>query len=218
MKAGRISADCYPRRQCAMTAQPKQYRTEQEYIDFERASTCKHEYFDGQIYAMTGASRNHNLIAGNTLAMLHSQLRRKPCEIFPSDMRVKVVRTGLYTYPDLVVICGKPEFTDDQLDTIINPLVLIEILSPSTERYDRGMKSQHYRTIETLQDYLLIAQDQHHVEHYARQDTGLWLLEEALGVGSTLTIRSIGCTLALGDIYEKVELTPEHPGISRESL
>lgn len=201
-----------------MIAQPKQYITEQEYIKFERASIGKHEYFDGQIYAMTGASRIHNLIAGNTLAMLHSQLRKKPCEIFPSDMRVKVTRTGLYTYPDLVIICGKPEFTDDILDTIINPLVLIEILSPSTERYDRGMKSQSYRTIETLQDYILIAQDQYHVEHYSRQNSGQWLLQEAIGRESALTIRSIECTLALGDVYEKVAITPEHPTISRDPL
>jgi len=201
-----------------MIAQPKQYSTEQEYIQFERASIGKHEYFDGQIYAMTGASRIHNLIAGNTLAMLHRQLRKKPCEIFPSDMRVKVTRTGLYTYPDLVIICGKPEFTDDTLDTLINPLVLIEILSPSTERYDRGMKFQNYRTIETLQDYILIAQDQYHVEHYSRQDTGQWLFQEAIGRESALTIRSIECTLTLGDVYEKVAITPEHPTISRDPL
>ena len=154
-----------------MTAQPQRYITEQEYIDFERANTMKHEYYDGHVYAMTGASRIHNLIAGNTLASLHGQLRQKPCQIFPSDMRIKVQQTGLYTYPDLVIICDEPQFTDDALDTLLNPLVLIEILSPSTERYDRGMKSQHYRTIETLQSYILIAQDHYHIEHYSRQDT-----------------------------------------------
>jgi Uma2 family endonuclease len=142
-----------------MTAQPLRSLTEQEYIDFERTSLIKHEYYNGHVYAMTGASRTHNLIAGNTLASLHSQIRRTPCQIFPSDMRVKVQKTGLYTYPDLVLICGEPQFTDDALDTLLNPLVLIEILSPSTERYDRGLKFQHYRTIETLQDYILIAQD-----------------------------------------------------------
>lgn len=199
-----------------MTAQPKRYITEQEYIKFERASTSKHEYFDGQIYAMTGASRTHNLIAGNTLATLHGQLRRKPCQIFPSDMRVKVMHTGLNTYPDLVVICGEPEFTDDVLDTLVNPLVVIEILSPSTERYDRGMKFQNYRTIESLQDYILIAQDHYHVEHYSRQDNGQWLLQEAIGIESALSIRSIECTLALEDVYEKVVITPENPGISRD--
>lgn len=201
-----------------MTAQPKRSITEQEYIEFERASTTKHEYYDGHIYAMTGASRVHNLIAGNTLAALHGQLRRKPCQIFPSDMRVKIRQTGLYTYPDLVIICGEPQFTDDALDTLLNPLVLIEILSPSTELYDRGMKFQHYRTIETLQDYILIAQDHCHIEQYTRQDNGQWLFQEAIGVEARITIHSIGCTLALEDVYEKVDIAPGSQGISREIL
>ena len=199
-----------------MTAQPKRSLTEQEYIEFERESTTKHEYYDGQIYAMTGASRIHNLIVGNTLASLHGQLRRKPCEIFPSDMRVKIQKTGLNTYPDIVIICGELQFTDDVLDTLLNPLVLIEILSPSTERYDRGMKSQHYRTIETLRDYILIAQDHYHIEHYSRQDSGQWLLQEATGVEARIAILSIESTLLLADVYEKVDIIPETPGISRE--
>jgi Uma2 family endonuclease len=198
-----------------MTAQPKQYITEQEYIEFERASATKHEYYAGQIYAMTGASRTHNLIAGNTLASLHTQLRRKPCQIFPSDMRVKIQKTGLHTYPDLVIICGEPQFTDDALDTLINPIVLIEILSPSTERYDRGMKSQHYRTIETLQDYILIEQDHYHIEYYSRQGNGQWLLQEATGIEARITIPSIGSTLLLEDVYEKVDIMPENLSISR---
>jgi Uma2 family endonuclease len=201
-----------------MTAQPKRYITEQEYIDFERANTMKHEYYDGHVYAMTGASRIHNLIAGNTLASLHGQLRQKPCQIFPSDMRIKVQQTGLYTYPDLVIICGEPQFTDDALDTLLNPLVLIEILSPSTERYDRGMKSQHYRTIETLQSYILIAQDHYHIEHYSRQDNGRWLLQEAHGIEAHIAIPSIESTLLFKDVYEKVDMTSENPGISREIL
>ncbi|WP_129632165.1 Uma2 family endonuclease [Candidatus Oscillochloris fontis] len=187
-----------------MTAQPQRYITEQEYLEVERTSTSKHEYLDGQIYAMSGASRIHNLIAGNTLAALHGQLRQKPCQIFPSDMRIRVMRTGLNTYPDLVIMCGEPEYTDDALDTLTNPLVLIEILSPSTERYDRGMKAQHYRTIETLQDYILIAQDYYHIEHYSRQANGQWLLEEAIGLEAQITIGSIACSLALADVYEKV--------------
>lgn len=199
-----------------MTAQPKRYITEQEYIEVERESVIKHEYYDGEVYAMTGASRIHNLIAGNTLASLHGQLRRKPCQVFPSDMRVKIQQTGLHTYPDLVIICGEPRFTDDALDTLLNPLVLIEILSPSTERYDRGMKFQHYRTIESLQDYILIAQDEHHIEHYSRQDNGQWLLQEAAGIEARLTISSIEGVLLLADVYEKVYIAPENPRISRE--
>ncbi len=201
-----------------MTAQPVRYITEQAYITFERASTTRHEYYNGHIYAMTGASRMHNLIAGNTLAALHGQLRRKPCQIFPSDMRVKVQQTGLHTYPDLVVICGEPEFTDDALDTLLNPLVLIEILSPSTERYDRGMKFQHYRTIETLQDYILIAQDHYHIEHFSRQENGQWLFQEAVGLAGSIVISSIGSTLMLADVYEKADIALENPGIPRSIL
>jgi Uma2 family endonuclease len=199
-----------------MTAQPKRYITEQEYIEFERASAIKHEYYDGHTYAMTGASISHNLIAGNTLASLHGQLRRKPCQIFSSDMRVKVRQTGLNTYPDLVIICGEPQFTDDVLDTLINPLVLIEILSPSTERYDRGMKFQNYRTIETLQDYILIAQDHYHIEYYTRQNDGQWLFQEAIGLDSHIAIQSIECTLTLEDVYEKVTSAAGNQRISRE--
>lgn len=199
-----------------MTALPKPRISEQEYIAFERASAIKHEYFDGRIYAMTGASAVHNLIAGNTLAALHGQLRGKPCQIFPSDMRVKVQQTGLYTYPDLVVVCGDLQFTDDALDTLLNPTVLIEILSPSTERYDRGLKFQHYRTIATLQHYILIAQDQYHIEHYLRQFDGQWLFAEATGVAAQVVIPAIDCALSLNDVYERVTLTAGSPAISRD--
>lgn len=199
-----------------MTAQPLRSLTEQEYIDSERTSLIKHEYYKGHVYAMTGASRTHNLIAGNTLASLHSQIRRKPCQVFPSDMRVKVHKTGLYTYPDLVLICGEPQFTDDALDTLLNPLVLIEILSPSTERYDRGLKFQHYRTIETLQDYILIAQDSYHIEHYARQEHGQWLFQEAVGIEAHIAIESIDSILVLADVYEKVSIAPEDQPLARD--
>ncbi|MFV9505316.1 MAG: Uma2 family endonuclease [Oscillochloridaceae bacterium umkhey_bin13] len=199
-----------------MTAQPKRQITEQEYLELERASTIKHEYYGGEIYAMTGASRIHNLIAGNTIASLHGQLRRKPCQVLPSDMRVKIKKTGLYTYPDLVIICGEPQFTDDALDTLTNPLVLVEILSPSTERYDRGMKFQNYRVIETLRDYILIAQDDYHIEHYSRQDHGHWIFQEAQGIEAQITIPSIESVLLLEDVYEKVSLPSESPRISRE--
>ncbi len=192
-----------------MSAQPKPMISEHEYLRFERASVTRHEYYAGQIYAMTGAKEPHNLTAGNVHAALHSQLRHKDCRVYQSDMRVKVLTTGLNTYPDVVVICGQPRFTDDVHDSITNPIVLIEILSPSTERYDRGMKAQHYRTIDTLQEYLLIAQDRTHVEQYQRHTTGQWLFNEATQLDTMITLASIGCTLLLADIYEKVTLTPE---------
>lgn len=199
-----------------MTAQPQPALSEDEYLRFERASLTKHEFYNGRIYAMTGAKATHNLIAGNTLASLHRQLRATPCRVYPSDMRVKVVKTGLNTYPDIVVVCGQPHFTDTVEDTLLNPLVLIEVLSPSTERYDRGMKFQHYRTIDTLHEYLLIAQDHVHIEHFSRQESGLWVLQEATERTAALTIPSIDCTLTLQDVYEKTDLADEIPPLPRD--
>lgn len=200
-----------------MTApQPQNFITEEEYLTFERTSLTKHEYYNGRIYAMTGAKEAHNLIAGNTIASLHSQLRRTPCRVYPSDMRVKVVKTGLNTYPDIVVVCGQPEFTDEVRDTLINPVVIIEILSPSTERYDRGMKFQHYRTIETLRDYILIAQDQYHIEHFSRQENGLWVFQEATEATTGIHIPSIDASLDLQDVYEKIDFEQSTPDVTRE--
>lgn len=200
-----------------MTAvKPQPYITEEEYLALERASTTKHEYYNGRIYAMTGAKEPHNLINGNTLASLHNQLRRKQCRVYSSDMRVKVIKTGLNTYPDIVIICGQPQFTDATRDTVTNPIVIIEILSDSTERYDRGMKFQNYRAIDTLRDYLLIAQDHHHIEHFSRQDSGLWVLQEAISDTDIINISSIECILSLQDVYEKVEFEQDAPNITRE--
>lgn len=199
-----------------MIAQPDHYISEEAYLVRERTSSTRHEYYHGRVYAMTGAKEPHNLIASNIVAALHAQLRHKPCRVYASDMRTKIVKTGLNTYPDVVVICGQPEFTDHVRDTIINPVVIIEILSASTERYDRGMKFQHYRTIDTLQDYLLIAQDHYHVEHFVRQDGGVWIFQEATDLAATLHIQSIDCTLLLEAIYEKVDFVEEIADITRE--
>ena len=199
-----------------MTAQPKRDMTEAEYLDHERASITKSDYYDGHVYAMTGAKEPHNLIAGNVIASLHGQLRRKPCRVYPSDMRVKVIQTGLNTYPDVVVLCGVPQFVDEKHDTITNPIVIIEILSPSTERYDRGMKFRHYRSIETLHDYILIAQDRQHIEHYTRHENGQWLFEETSINEERISIQSIECVLSLEDTYEKVELMQDTDDLPRD--
>lgn len=199
-----------------MTAQPQHYITEEAYLAFERTSPTKHEYVDGAIYAMTGGKEPHNLIAGNVHAALHAQLRRKPCRVYQSDMRVKITQTGLNTYPDVVVLCGQPHFTDAIHDTIVNPIVIIEVLAASTERYDRGKKFPHYQTIPTLQDYLLIAQDQQRVEHFVRQDNHTWLLRVVLGAAAAITIASIDGMLLMADIYEKVEIEPDSTEISPE--
>ena len=186
-------------------ALPEKFMTPEDYLEFERASEIKHEYFGGEVFAMSGASANHSTIAGNAFASLHAQLRRQPCRVYQNDMRVKT-RSVLYTYPDVSVVCGEPQFEDRVVDTLLNPTLIIEVLSPSTERYDRGKKFQHYRTIESLQEYVLIAQDSVLVERYLRQPNNEWLLSEFAGMDAVLELPSIRCRLALADMYEKVEL------------
>lgn len=189
-----------------MSLQVKTYYTPEEYLALERQAEDKSEYFNGEIFAMTGASRRHNLAAGNVLAALHLQLRKRPCEIYPSDMRVKVSPTGLYTYPDVVIVCGEPLFDDEEKDTLLNPTVLVEVLSKSTASYDRGEKFEHYRKLTSLAEYLVVAQNKYHVEHYVRQPDNQWLLSETDELEKTIHLTSIKCDLALTDIYDKVEI------------
>ena len=190
--------------------EPSLEMTETEYLDFERHSEIKHEFLDGEVVAMTGASRAHNLIAGSTYVALYTQLRGRGCEIYQGDMRVKVQTTGLYTYPDISIVCGSPELGDEHLDTLLNPIVIIEILSPSTERYDRGQKFQHYRELASLQEYVLVAQDSLRIERYVRQGDDVWQLTDAKGLEGRLPLTSIGCTQALADVYEQVTF-PDGP-------
>lgn len=188
-----------------MSAVPKIYLTPAEYLAFERQSEIKHEYFRGELFAMSGASRQHVRIAVNVTILLGNQLKRRGCDIFNSDMRVKVSPTGLYTYPDLVVVRGRPRFEDRELDTLLNPTVVVEILSKSTEAYDRGEKFAQYRTLETLTDYLLISQDRALVERFTRQESGLWLFSDSIGLDAVMPIESIQCQLPLAEVYDRVE-------------
>ena len=192
-----------------MGAVPEQYLSLQDYFELEATSETKHEYYLGVIYAMTGASVTHNLLVANVISNLHLQLRGKSCTVYPSDLRLKVEATGLYTYPDAQVICGNIQHADERKDIVINPTVLIEVLSPSTKNYDRGMKFQHYRTIETLREYLIIAQDSGRVEHYIRQEAHRWLLVELTFDDQEIRLDSIGCTLTLAAIYEKVSFAEQ---------
>lgn len=192
-----------------MSTQPKIRLTPEEYLAIERQAEYKSEYYKGEVFAMSGASREHNLIVGNVFAALHRQLRNRPCEVYPSDMRVKVSPTGLYTYPDVVVICGQPEFEDDWVDTLLNPTVIVEVLSETTEGYDRGKKFEHYRTLDSLSDYILIAPDKYHVEHFVRQPDNRWVLSETNNLHDVIHIASIECDLALEEIYEKIEIKGE---------
>jgi Uma2 family endonuclease len=189
-----------------MSQQIISYISPEEYLRLERQSEYKSEYLNGEIFAMSGASRRHNLITANIGGEFNQQLRGKPCEAYISDMRVKVTATGLYTYPDVVVVCGEPKFEDRYLDTLLNPTVLVEVLSPSTERYDRIAKTSYYRTLNSLAEHLLVAQDEVRLERYVRQPNGEWLLSQWTSLDNVVEIASISCSLALRDVYDKVTL------------
>jgi len=192
-----------------MSAVPGPFLTPQEYLARERQAETKSEYLRGEVFAMSGASREHNLIVGNISRELGEQLRDRQCEVYQSDMRVKVSPTGLYTYPDVTVVCGEPEFEDAEVDTLLNPKVLVEVLSPSTADYDRGGKFTHYRRLPSLHEYVLISQDRLLVEHYLRQRQDEWLLTEESSLQDTLVLPSIDCRLPLSEIYLKVRFPSE---------
>ena len=183
--------------------------TPAEYLAFERAAATKHEFVDGQPVAMSGASRAHNLLVGAFVSLLYSGLRGRPCEVYPSDMRVKVAPSGLYTYPDVTVVCGEPLFTDDHVDTLTNPTLLVEVLSESTESYDRGKKFQHYRQLESLQEYLLVSQSEPRVERFARVRGDDWLLTDAHGQDASITLTSVDVEISLAELYERIDFDPE---------
>ena len=187
-----------------MSAIPTQtHYTAEEYLALERSASTKSEFHDGQIYAMTGASRKHNLVSGNIYRELSLQLEKRPCEAYINDMRLKAAEAHSYHYPDIAVVCGTPQFEDAQLDTLLNPTLLIEVLSPSTEAYDRGGKFAHYRKIDTLREYLLVTQDQPSIERYVRQGV-VWMLTEAVGLEASVPLESIDCVLSLREVYDKV--------------
>lgn len=195
-----------------MTSRPKTaYLAPEEYLAAERRNEYKSEYIDGEVFAMTGASRRHNLITINLAREVSQQLRGRPCEAYVGDMRVKVAskREYAYTYPDVVIVCGEPRFEDGHLDTLLNPTVLVEVLSESTERYDRGKKFGLYRAIESLAEYLLVAQDECRVEQYVRRPDGRWLLSDHRSPEEVVELASARCALALREVYEKVSLPPD---------
>jgi Uma2 family endonuclease len=189
-----------------MSRQVKTYVTPEEYLAIERAAEYKNEYVDGEIFAMTGASRKHNLICLNVSAELREQLKGKPCEVYPGKMRVKAPAARSYVYPDVVVVCGEPQFEDDYLDTLLNPTVVVEVLSKSTESYNRLAKSAYYRTIASLTEYLLVAQDEYRVEQYVKQADQRWLLADVVSLENEIELRSLDCSLPLRAIYERVSL------------
>jgi Uma2 family endonuclease len=186
-----------------MAAQP-QPLTPEQYLKIERAAQCKSEYYNGRMYAMAGASATHVLITGNLTGETRNALKGRGCLVFASDLRVRVSPAGLYTYPDLAVVCDQPKYADNDRDTLLNPIVIVEVLSPSTEGYDRGFKFAQYRRIESLQEYVLVSQTEPCVEVFRRQPGGNWLLAESAGLDAACRLESLDCGIALSEIYAGV--------------
>lgn len=192
-----------------MTTQPqKSFLTPAEYLEIERKAEYKSEYFNGEMFAMAGAQRLHNLIVSNLIRSVGNQLRARDCNVYPSDMRVKIAKIDKYIYPDIVITCGTENFEDDQVDTLLNPVVIIEILPTSSEAYDRGRKFQHYQFIESLAEYILITPDAVRVEQFVRQSDRTWLYSEYQNLDDVVKLESVGCELALHEVYVKTPNTP----------
>jgi Uma2 family endonuclease len=179
--------------------------TAEQYLDLERHTEIRHEFLDGTVYAMSGASRAHSAICFNLAVIIGSQLKGTPCTGYTSDMKVRAGDASLYAYPDLTVVCGEPLVHDDHGDVLLNPVVIFEVLSRSTEAYDRGEKFERYKMIETLADYVLVSQDRARLEHFSRQPDGTWSLTEASGLESSLDIVSVNCRLPLAEVYDRIE-------------
>jgi Uma2 family endonuclease len=187
--------------------------TVDEYLAIERAAEDRHEYVDGQIYAMAGESGEHGDISVNVVGLLFGQLKGKPCRARTKDTKVRSGpaprsgrnTSGLYSYPDVVVVCDEPEYHDDHRDVILNPTAIVEVLSPATEAFDRGEKFERYQKWNpTLSDYLLVSQDRPSVEHFHRHADGSWSFHRYSGLDATVNISSIECSLKLGDVYDRV--------------
>src|SRR4051812_43381492 len=180
------------------------YYTIEEYLAFERASQAKHELYKGEIFAMAGASFNHNQIQMNFTGEVRNFLKGKTCNVFGSDLRIHVPANGLFTYPDAIIICGTSQLMDKEFDTVLNPSVIVEILSPATQRYDRGEKFMLYRSIPSLKEYILIDSESISIEHYKRNNDNTWLLQEWKAHTDTLTIATIGLFMLVEELYSGV--------------
>lgn len=194
-----------------MSTAQKPLLSPEQYLDRERAANYRSEYYRGELFAMAGASWEHTLIKDNLARETGNQLKNGPCRVLTSDLRVKVSATGLYTYPDITIVCDEPQFEDGVMDTLLNPRIIVEVLSESTEKYDRGTKFGHYRQISSVNEYLMVAQDRLLVEQYVRQADHTWVLTIFDQSNSILKFASISAQVALDEIYRGVGF-PEIPG------
>jgi Uma2 family endonuclease len=190
-------------------ANPVHRLTEAEYLEIERGAEYKSEFLDGEMFAMSGGTLPHSLIACNLISAMSAQLKGSLCVVLNSDMRVKVQASGLYTYPDVSVACGENQFDDDHHDTLLNPTVIVEILSDSREAYDRGKKFAFYRQIPSLREYLLVSQHKPLIEQFIRQESGDWLLRDVAGLEGKISLPSVGITIEMAEVYYNVRFVPE---------
>ena len=194
-----------------MASNPITKLTEQEYLAIDRAAEVRSEFFDGEMWAMSGGSMRHSRLAMNISGELYNALRGGNCQAFTSDLRVRVMPRRMYAYPDVTVVCGKPMLADDRQDILLNPTVIFEVLSPTTEKYDRGTKFRYYLTIDSLKDYILVDQFAMRVEQYTRGTEGAWTFRAYQQPEDAVKIDSIGVSLPLARIYDRVELPPPEP-------
>ncbi len=181
--------------------------TPEEYLALERRSLDeKHDDLDGELFLMPGASEPHNQIVVNLSAEIHRQFKGRPCRVYSNDMRVRIPGTRRYFYPDLVAVAEAPKFEDEEQDTLVNPVLIIEVLSASTEIYDRGAKFESYGRIDTVVEYVLVSQTQAHIERFQKQTNGQWLFTATIGIGSFVDLSSVGCRLSVTEIYDKIAI------------
>lgn len=196
-----------------MTALPKKKRyTEAEYLALERAADYKSEFYNGELFAMSGAKYPHNRVKDNLASKLNQQLEGGPCVALTSDMKLKVEATGLIAYPDIVAFCGEPKFLDDSNDVLLNPVLVVEVLSPSTEKYDRRVKLRHYQQIPTVKDIVLIAQDEPFCERFTRQADGSWSIVTSIDLTEELALTCVPARVPLAAIYAGLTFPTESPG------
>ncbi|MDK2408808.1 Uma2 family endonuclease [Aphanizomenon sp. PH219] len=188
-------------------AQEIRYYSPEEYLEFEVNSELRHEYIDGLIIPMTGGTPNHNKIAGNLYVAIHFALKRQPYEVYYTDQRLWIPKQRIHTYPDVMVVQTPLAFAEGRNDTIINPVMIAEVLSKSTKGYDRDEKFAAYRTIASFQEYILIDQYTIHVEQYVKTDNRKWMFLEYEDINDTLNLTSVSCQISLADIYEKIDFT-----------
>ncbi|NJN94141.1 MAG: Uma2 family endonuclease [Anaerolineales bacterium] len=192
-----------------MVANPQKYYSPEEYLALEETAEYRSEYYRGEIFAMAGGSVNHNRIARNLIVALETALAGKSCEAFITDMRLYIKKSSLYTYPDVMVVCGRIAYIKGRTDTLTNPVVIIEVLSDSTQAYDRGAKFELYRAIESLQDYVLVDQARVHVEYFHKLEDGRWLLTEFNDSEAVLRLEAVNVEIPLSRVYQRVEWEAE---------